>query len=126
VGQGRDELFIFRFDGTTWTRITEIPPELARYYRGCDVEVLAPDDVWVTNYYDLFRYDGQTWEEYQPGGFHSLSFSSPSNGWGAGYGRAYRWDGTAWQPTYGAYESVLDIACPSDNNGWAVGGFPGG
>jgi hypothetical protein len=125
-GSASDELYIFRFDGTTWTRITGIPAELGGYYRDCDVEVLAPDDVWIANYYGLYHYDGVSWEGHQTRGAHSLSFSSSSNGWAAGYGRAYRWDGSQWQTTYGGFDAGLDIGCPSGNSAWTVGGLPGG
>jgi hypothetical protein len=128
VGAGEYELYILRYDGLHWSRVTAIPDALKKCYRlrEYDVAALAPDDVWVTNYFDVFHYDGQTWEEYRLGGSHSLSFSSPSNGWAIGYGPRYRWNGSEWQRTYGGYDPVSDVACPSQDSAWAVGGFPGG
>lgn len=121
-GQG-----LFRFDGTTWTRLPW-------------PEHVVVDDFWGTSSHDLWlpglrsvhHFDGTKWEEIAFGMFDDMvavSGTGPNDVWmvgrsstRSGGGRARHFDGTTWKDVQlPRTNSLYAISIPSPNEAYAVG-----
>ncbi|MCC7064180.1 MAG: hypothetical protein IT456_15320 [Planctomycetes bacterium] len=103
---------LFHFDGSSWTHLPCATPNLPGWWINLyDVEMLAPNDVWVAGIasiqmptpqaqYFLSHWDGSNWTVLPgpPAGGSSLSVVSATEIYSVGAG-VWRWDGANWSQT---------------------------
>ncbi len=147
VGNYQDPA-IFRYDGMAWSEQT---PLIGTYnWRNFrDVEVLSPDNVWVTgvgqinytqNFLLLFHWNGSSWDDQsiafnygeitEVGGIEAISSTQI---WVVGSGNSpngrvnhlYRFDGTAWEPVTDPvieqFDEINDISTHPSGEVWLSG-----
>jgi hypothetical protein len=118
---------LFRFDGTTWTRLPW--PE---HVTADDFWGTSSRDLWVPGLRSAHHFDGAKWDEIAFGMFddmYAVSGSGPNDVWMVGTsgtrgggGRARHFDGTAWKDVELPRTSSLHaVSAPSPKEAYAVG-----
>jgi hypothetical protein len=126
---------IVRWNGDEWNTLP--PPSITGTISLEDIEVVAPDDVWVigdkslsngsstVRYNLMLHWNGSTWTEYTIEGYGLLGITALASDdiWAVGHAFIH-WDGNAWtvvedNTNYG-YTEFTSVAAISEDNVWAV------
>ena len=128
---GRYRPLVYRWDGQQWN-VMPAPFNENPFMPLMAVQVLGPDDVWVTA--DRFdgqpgpvtaHWDGDSWTEYaNPGGTGALVALGPDDVYGFGVNVTH-WDGAAWtvvdEIEEREYPALGDATALPDGTLWAAG-----
>jgi hypothetical protein len=151
--QHGSKVFIVRWDGSAWTPVSA-PGVDNGELELTDIEVLAPDNVWVSGFTSqgtkeqpaLYRWDGARWESLpvdteelvHDAPIDAMHVISDVDAWAVGEYETedgnlntltLHWDGTAWNhvdaPSPGRfYASLYDVTATSATDVWALGEGP--
>lgn len=100
VWAGTAEQGLWRFDGSSWSQVAEVP-------RRSYVYALwgSGDQLWAgLSSGRVLHFDGAAWTEHQLAGYgdlRTLTGTGPDDVWAVGIGQLAHWDGQGWQETEG-------------------------
>jgi LPXTG-motif cell wall-anchored protein len=128
---------ILKWSGKEWQEITNFPLSPAGVKRLRSVEAVTENDVWVSDDYQMYHWNGEIWNTYSArqvvngNRIAMIDYAKlDSQVWAAGLmtqgdltsGVILRWDGQTWQEEFRSdYENMLQIEMLSPTLGWAIG-----
>jgi hypothetical protein len=114
---------ILHWNGTAW-EFGAPPDSLDGFFSS--LSIVASDDVYATNIFGLFHWDGTLWretEDPQVGQAYGIDMYNTDEGWVTAWnGAISHWDGQRWEMVFDRTHNIAAVDAITPHEAWAVCG----